>query len=104
MMIIKRMLINWKKGMFDKMVSLDNELALQNWVFVEEIDKFITKIGKIEKQMIKQWEETCEIMSNPDIMKGLISSLKDIEEGKFYVLSKENGEIKLTKGKRIKKK
>ena len=54
--IIKRDLINWKKKMFEKMVVLDSELALQNGVFVEEIDKFIDKVGKKEKRIIKQWE------------------------------------------------
>jgi len=42
--------------MFEKMVVLDSELALQNGVFVEEIDKFIDKVGKKEKRIIKQWE------------------------------------------------
>ena len=54
--IIKRDLIRWKKEMFDKMVILDSELALQNGVFVDEIDKFIDKVGKKEKSIIKQWE------------------------------------------------
>ena len=35
---IKKKLIYWKKLMFNKMVVLDSELALQNGVFVDETD------------------------------------------------------------------
>lgn len=39
--------------MFNKMVTLDSELALQNGVFVEEIDKLIYAVGKREKEIEK---------------------------------------------------
>ncbi len=39
------------------------------------------------KQEIKQWKETCEIMSNKDIMKSIQISLKQIAEGKGIPLS-----------------
>ncbi len=46
MVLTKMDLIRWKKKMFSKMVVLDSELALQNWVFVREIDKLIDAVGK----------------------------------------------------------
>lgn len=55
-------------------------------------------------QEIKSWEETCEIMSNPELIKGLISSLEDINQGRYYVLEKDSkGNIILTKGKKRRK-
>ena len=102
---IKRDLINWKKKMFEKMVVLDSELALQNGVFVDEIDKFIDKVGKKEKRLIKQWEETCEILSNPKIVKGFTNALEDFKQGRFEVLEKDKeGNINLTKGSKWRKK
>lgn len=103
--IIKRNLIHWKKAMFTKMVTLDSELVLQNGVFVEEVDKLIYAIGKREKEIAKQWEETCDILSNPKLMKGITNSLEDVRKGKYYVLEKDDeGNIVLTKGIRWKKK
>lgn len=50
-------------------------------------EKLERKIKKL-KQEIKQWKETCEILSNPETMKGIMLSLKQISEGKGIPLSK----------------
>lgn len=94
---IKRMLIHWKKAMFSKMVVLDSELALQNGVFVEEFDKLIYNVGKKEKEINEQWKETCDVMSNPEIIKGLEKSIQDFKEGKYYILTKNKGNLILTR-------
>jgi len=39
------------------------------------------------KQEIKQWKETCEILSNKDVMKSITISLKQIAKGKGIPLS-----------------
>lgn len=48
--------------------------------------KKMTKEKKL-KQEVKQWKETCEILSNKDIMKSIQISLKQIAEGKGIPLS-----------------
>jgi len=40
------------------------------------------------KQELKSWKETCEIVSNKEIMKSIEKSLKQIAEGKGIPLSK----------------
>lgn len=45
-----------------------------------------TKEEKL-KQEVKQWKETCEIVSDKDIMKSIQVSLKQIAEGKGIPLS-----------------
>lgn len=41
-----------------------------------------------QKQEIKQWKETCEIISNPKTMKSISKSLKEFAEGKGIPLDK----------------
>ena len=42
-----------------------------------------------------------EVKSNTKLIKGLISSLEDINQGRYYVLEKDSkGNIILTKGKK----
>ena len=50
------------------------------------MEKKISKEKKL-KQEIKQWKETCEIMSNPTTMRGIAISIKQIEEGETKPLS-----------------
>ena len=50
------------------------------------MEKKMNKEQKL-KQEVKQWKETCEIMSNKDIMKSIQISLKQIAEGKGIPLS-----------------
>lgn len=48
--------------------------------------KKMTKEMKL-KQEVKQWKETCEILSNKEIMKSIAVSLKQMAEGKGIPLS-----------------
>ncbi len=49
----------------------------------------VRKISKEQKlkQEIKSWKETCEIVSNKNIMKSIQISLKQIASGKGIPLS-----------------
>jgi hypothetical protein len=50
----------------------------------------VTEKQNMEKKLrqeIKQWKETCEIVSDKDIMKSIQVSLKQIAEGKGMPLS-----------------
>lgn len=38
----------------------------------------------------EQWRETCEIMSNPEIMKGLKSAMEDYRNGDFTTVTQPN--------------
>ena len=46
------------------------------------------------KREIKQWEETCEILRNPELIKSIEQSLKEFAEGKGIKLEEINGEQK----------
>ncbi len=40
------------------------------------------------KQELRKWKETCEILSNPKTMKGIVTSLEQIKQGETIPLSK----------------
>ena len=53
--------------------------------------EMLQQIKELQRE-IKQWEETCEILRNPKLMKSIKQSLKEFAEGKGIKLEelKEN--------------
>lgn len=50
------------------------------------MEQKISKEQKLEQE-VKQWKETCEIVSNPKTMRSIAISLQQIKKGKTKPLS-----------------
>jgi len=49
--------------------------------------------AKGEKECDKKWEESIEIMNNPEIMEGLKNAMEDFKAGRFTVLKSDTESV-----------